>query len=110
MAILQIADNYSNNAVDVVQVVYTSPATQSTVIESFTAANNSTVNASYTAYITSITGSDIPQIPFKIVVWGEIDLGIGLVNQIIPAGGTLKIESSAADSIYFTVTGRTIDS
>jgi hypothetical protein len=108
MTTLQIASNYSNNIADTIQTAYTSPATSSTVIESFTAANNSGVNASYKAYIVSSDGTEQPLRPFKVVVWGEIDLGIGIVNQAIPAGGFLKVESSAINSIYFTVTGREV--
>lgn len=109
MATLQISDNFSNTIVDTVQTVYTAPQLQNVSIESFTAANNSTVNASYKAYIISPLNKEFPQRPFKVVVWGEVDLGIGIVNQVIPAGGSLKVESSAIDSIYFTVTGREID-
>lgn len=108
MTTLQIASNYSNNIADTVQTVYTAPTTSATVIESFTAANNSGVNASYKAYIVSSDGIEQPLRPFKVVVWGEIDLGIGIVNQAIPAGGSLKVESSVVDSIYFTVTGREV--
>ena len=110
MATLQISDNFSNTIIDTVQTVYTAPQLQNVVIESFTAANNSAVNASYKAYIISPLDKEFPQRPFKVVVWGEVDLGIGIVNQAIPAGGSLKVESSAIDSIYFTVTGREIDS
>ena len=110
MAIEQIADNFTNTIVDTVQKVFAAPANKSVVIESFTAANNSVVNASYKAYIVSSTGTLKPQIPFKVIVWGENDLGIGIVNQTIPPGGELRVESSAINSIYFTVTGRTVDS
>lgn len=110
MAILQIVDSFVNGVVDDPQVAYTAPATQNVLIESFTAANLSNVNASYKAYIVSATGTDRAQIPLKVVVWGENDLGIGIVNQVIPKGGTLKLESSATNSIFFTATGRTIDS
>lgn len=108
MATLQIVDNGVNTIADTVQEFYTSPAGQSTLIESFTASNTSQVNASYTAYIQSPGGVLQAQIPFRVVVWGENDLGIGIVNQVIPPGGSLRIESSAIDSIYFTVTGRQI--
>lgn len=107
---LQIVDNYSNTLVDTVQVAYTAPSDKNVVIDSFTAANNSSVSANYTAYIKSNTGEEVPQIPYKIVVWGENDLGIGIVNQVIPAGGQLLFESSAIDSIYFTVSGREFSS
>ena len=109
MTTKQIVDNFKNTVVDTVQTVFTA-GTSGVVIESFTAANNSNINASYKAYIVSQDGAEQPQRPFKVVVWGELDLGIGLVNQVIPAGGMLRVESSALDSIYFTVTGRSIDS
>ena len=108
MATSQISDNFSNTIVDTVQTVYTAPSDKSVVIESFTATNNSSVNASYKAYIVSPGGVQKPTRPFKVVVWGEVDLGIGINNQAIPAGGSLRVESSALDSIYFTVTGREV--
>lgn len=107
MATKQIINNYSNDVANAMQVAYTAPSTNGVVIESFTAANNSGVNASYKAYIV-VGGIEKPQIPFKIVTWGEIDLGIGLVNQVIPAGGELRFESSTINSIYFTITGREV--
>ena len=108
MATIQIVANLTVRVLDTPQVLYIAPAGQDVVIESFTASNTSTVNANYTAYIQSSFGATQPQIPYKIVVWNENDLGIGIVNQIIPAGGTLKVECSALTSIYFTVTGREI--
>ena len=108
MTTKQIVSNFSNTAADLAEGVFTAATTNNVVIESFTATNNSGVNASYKAYIVSPAGVEQPQRPFKIVVWGEVDLGIGIINQVIPAGGTLKVESSAIDSIYFTVTGREV--
>ena len=108
VATKQIVDNLTINVIDTPQVLYTAPVGQDVVIESFTASNTSSVNASYKAYIVSSLGAEQPQIPFKVVVWGENDLGIGIVNQVIPAGGALKLEASALNSIYFTVTGREI--
>lgn len=105
MAIIQLSDNFVNNAIDTVEPIFTA-GTKGVVIEAFTAANNSTVNASFRAYIKTASGSLQPQIPFQTVVWGKNDLGIGIVNQIIPAGAQLMVEASALDSIYFTVTGR----
>jgi len=108
MTTKQIVDTFSNSSVDAVEVAYTSPEANSVIIEAFTASNTSSIKASYSAYIQTATGDLHPQIPFRIVVWGENDLGIGIVNQVIPAGATLKIKSSAINSIYFTVTGREI--
>ena len=107
MATAQILANVTNTVIDTPQTLFTA-GSRGVVIESFTAANNSIVNASYKAFIVS-TDTEQPQRPFKIVVWGEVDLGIGIVNQIIPAGGSLRFETSAIDSIYFTVTGREVD-
>ena len=106
---IQIVDNQTNATADTPDKVYTSPVLPSTgtVIDSFTAANTSSVNASYKAYIVNSSGLPVnPQRPFKIVVWGEIDLGSGLVGQVIPPGGSLQVEASAINSIYFTVSGR----
>lgn len=102
----QIIQNRANTIADTRQVFFTAPlGGNGTQINSVTASNNSTVNASYKAYITDLVTSDQPVIPFKVVVWGENDLGIGLVNQVIPPGGTLSFESSAIDSIFFNVAG-----
>lgn len=106
MATKQIVDNFKNTAINTVQTAFT--ATLPVVIEAFTATNNSTVNASYKVYIVSASGVEVPIIPFKVIVWGKLDLGIGVNNQVIPTGGHLKVESSALDSIYFTVTGREV--
>ncbi len=105
MATIQIADNAVNTSVDTPQVIFTAGSVGVT-IESFTASNTSAVNASYKAYIKTIAGPLQPQRPFKVVVWGESDLGIGVVNQLIPANAQLLVEASATSSIYFTVTGR----
>ena len=106
MATKQLVDNFLNTIVDTVQVAFNAPSDKDVVIDVFTVTNNSAVNASYKAYIKSATGVLAPIIPFKIVVWGENDLGIGVVNQVIPAGGSLQVESSALLSLYFTASGR----
>lgn len=106
MATKQLTDNFLNTILNTAQVAFSSPADKNVIIDVFTITNNSAVNASYKAYIKSATGSLVPIIPFKIVVWGENDLGIGVVNQVIPAGGSLQVESSALNSLYFTASGR----
>jgi hypothetical protein len=101
-----LAVNFTNTIANTQQTVYTSPATGSgTRIDSFTAVNNGTVNSSYMAYIDNNISSDVPIIPFKVVVWGELDLGIGLVNQTLQPGASLKVESSSTGEIYFNVSG-----
>lgn len=105
---MNLVNNFVNTGVDSPQEAF--KASKDTLITSFTAANNSTVNASYKAYIVKSGENPLqPVIPLQIVVWGENDLGIGIVNQVIPAGGSLYVESSATNSIYFTVSGREIE-
>lgn len=105
---MNLANNFVNTVIDGPEKVF--EASKDTLITSFTASNNSNVNASFKAYITSLNEEPKnPQIPMKIIVWGENDLGIGIVNQVIPAGGSLYVESSALGSIYFTVSGREIE-
>lgn len=106
MTTKQVVDNFVNTTASI-EIAFTA-TTFPVVIEAFTASNTSTVNAAYTCYLSSASGPLKAQIKDKVVVWGENDLGIGIVNQIIPVGGTLKIESTAINSIYFTVTGREI--
>jgi len=108
MASSQLVDNFVNTFVDTAQETRTINTTNDIAIDVFTVTNNSAVNASYKAYIKSSTGILTPIIPFKVVVWGENDLGIGIVNQVIPKGGSLQVESSALDSLYFTVSGRVL--
>ena len=106
MATKQLIDNFLNTIVDTVQIAFSAPVDKDVVIDAFTVTNNSVVSASYKAYVKSASGTLAPIIPFKIVVWGENDLCIGIVNQVIPAGGSLQVESSALTSLYFTASGR----
>ena len=101
-----LAVNFKNTITDSQQTLYTSPSTGAgTRIDSFTAANTGGINASYAAYIDNGISDNAPIIPFNIVVWGESDLGIGLVNQVVPPGASIKVESSLLSGIYFTVSG-----
>ena len=96
-----------NTLIDTPQNIYTSPpAGNGTIINAFTATNNSTSNKSYKAYIVTTGGSaDNPQLPFKIILWDDIDLGTGIDGQVIPPGGALYAECNAIDSVYFTISG-----
>lgn len=108
MTVKNLSTNFVNTSIDTPQVVFT--ATNPVKIDAFTATNNSTVNASYQAYIVpSGESANNPVIPFEIVVWGENKLGIGIVNQVVPEGGTIQVESSALNSLYFTISGREIE-
>ena len=108
MATKQLIDNFVNTIIDTAEAAFTAPVDKDVVVDVFTVANNSTVNASYKAYIKSVSGTLTPIIPTQFVVWGEQDLGVGLAGQVVPAGGTLQVESSALTSLYFTASGREI--
>ena len=97
-----------NSAADTPQAIYTSPATgNGTIITAVTAANNSTSNKSYKAYIVNAGDTvENPQRPFKIIIWADIDLATGIDGQTIPPGGSLYVEASEADAVYFTVSGK----
>jgi len=97
-----------NTLADTPQSIYTSPPNgNGTIINAFTAANNSTSNKSYKAYIVGKEGvAENPQLPFRIVIWADIDLGTGIDGQTIPPGGSLYVECSAANSVYFTLSGK----
>lgn len=105
----RLVNNFVNISADALQTAYSSEAAGSgTRIDSFTASNTSAVNASYSVYIDDGINAVQPIIQDKIVVWGENDLGIGLVNQVVPPDSTIKIESSAIGSIYFTIAGKAL--
>jgi hypothetical protein len=103
-----LVNSGQNTLADTIQDFYTSPASGAgTLIAAFTATNNTGANQSYKAYIYDSTGGLIDAvIPLKIVVRNRFDLGAGIVNHLIPPGGSLRMESSAADSIAFRVTGK----
>ncbi len=97
-----------NTIADTPQSIYTSPSRgNGTIITAVTVANNSTSNKSYKAYIVGEGESVVnPQTPFRIVIWADIDAGTGIDGQTIPAGGSLYVEASAANAVYFTVSGK----
>lgn len=106
----QLIDNKANTIANTIQTLFNAPDTgNGVIIDAFTASNTSSANASYKAYITSASGTIAnPQQPFQVVVWGRKDLGSGLVNHLIPPGGKLSMETSALDSVYFTVSGKEV--
>lgn len=102
-----LAGARENIAADTIEEFYKSPSSgDGTVITAFSAVNNSGANASYKAYIYSAAGTAVnPVIPIKIVVRNRFDVGPSITNQLIPNGGTLRLESSAAGAITFTISG-----
>lgn len=105
----RLVNNFVNSIADTLQTVYSSDATGGgTRIDSFTASNTGTVNSSYSVYIDDGINPVQPIIKNKIVVWGENDLGIGLINQVVPPSATIKVETTAIDRIYFTIAGQVL--
>ncbi len=105
-----LVNNAKSSSADTVEPFFTSDTNgDGTIITAFSAINSTNVNASYIAYIydaSSTTDSKNPAIPLTKVVRKRFDLGASIVNQVIPAGGTLRMESSTANSISFRVSGR----
>jgi len=103
-----LVDNTTVSDPDLVTQVYSSPTTGAgTLITAFTATNISPASVSYKAYIVDKTGVvGGPVIPQKIVVKDRFDSGPSIVNHVIPAGGSLRLENSTGDGISFFVTGR----
>jgi len=109
MADVVIVNSKENVVANTIEQVYLSPNSgNGTIITAFSAINNSGVNASYKAYIYDAGGAAVnPTIPIKIVVRNRFDVGPSITNQLIPNGGTLRVESSAAGSITFLLSGIT---
>jgi hypothetical protein len=105
----RLINNFVNTIANTIQTSYATAATgDGTRIDSFTASNDSTVNAAYSVYINDGVNPVKAIIKDKIIVWGTNDLGIGLVNQVIPPNAILQIESTAINSIYFTIAGQVL--
>ena len=104
----QLVNNFTNTVIDTPEIAYESPLSGGgTEINAITAANNSDSNKSYKAYIVDKDGiATNPQRPYRIIIWGEIDLVDGIDGQVIPPGGTLQVECNAVGSVYFTVSGK----
>lgn len=84
-------------------------AVEDTLIKAVTASNPTTINASYQMNIVPSSGDTTkPEIPFQVVIRLDADNGADVVNHVIPKGGTLRISTSAANSIAFRVTGRVL--
>jgi len=108
MAVTVLVNSEQTSAANTIEQFYLSPVSGGgTVITAFTATNNTASNRTYKAYIFDSTGAILPAVtPLKIIVRNRLDTGSGVINQIIPAGGTLRMESDLADSIAFRVTGK----
>lgn len=102
-----LAFNFESSAPDTIEAAYTAPVNSSGVrVKAFTASNDSSASVSYKAYIYNSAGVPVKSvIPMTIVVKDTADNGASLIGQVIPAGGTLRIESSTANALNFYITG-----
>lgn len=107
MTDLVLVSNQKSLIADTVENFYSSPSGgEGTIIKSFTATNDSGINRSYKAYIFSSTGTPDAVVPFKVVIRNRFDSAAALIGQVIPPGGSLRMESSLASSINWYVTGK----
>lgn len=107
MAETVLVNSVQNSIANTIQDFYPASAQGAgTRISAFTATNNTESSKTYKAYIYDASGAAIQAvIPQKIIVPDRFDLGPSIVGQVIPAGGSLRMESSDANSIAFRVTG-----
>lgn len=109
---LNLIQNSSNTAVDTVEVFYTADnGIVGVEITKFTAVNNSGSSVSFKGYIYDSTGGLVDAIiPMTIVVKDKFNPGYSAVGHLIPPGGSLRLESSAAGGLNYFCTGRVISS
>lgn len=102
-----LVNSEQNASANAIESFYDSPSSSDgTLITAFSAVNNSGANATYIAYLYDSSGDLIEAIiPQKIVVRKRFDVGPTITNQLIEPGGSLRMESSAASSIAFRVSG-----
>jgi len=96
------------SAANTPQVFYTSPSNGlGTIITNFTASNDTIATRTQKAYIVPKGGSaTVPLLPKRAIVQDRTDISPEMAGQLIPAGGTLQMESDTASSIAWTVSGR----
>lgn len=100
-----LVDGITASLANTLEIIFT--AVEDTLIKAVTASNPTTINASYEMNIVPASGGITkPEIPFQVVIRLDADNGADVVNHVIPKGGTLRISTSAANSIAFRVTGR----
>jgi len=104
----QLVASQKASAADTPQIFYTSPSNAlGTIITNFTASNDTAATITYKAYIVPSGGSaTVPIVPKKAIVINRTDVSPEMAGQLIPAGGTLQMESDSANSISWTVSGR----
>ena len=94
-------------APDTLEIIYV--ASVDTLIKAVTASNTTEINAAYTFNIVPADANITkPEIPYRIVVRLASDTAAEVINHVIPNGGTLRVSTTAANSIAFRVTGRVL--
>ena len=106
-----IVQNKSNSAADAIENFFVSPSganQNGTKIKAFTASNDTAISHSYKAYIYDSSGNPVlAVIPQTIVVRDRADYGASIIGQVIPKGGSLRMESTTTDASFlnYYVTG-----
>ena len=99
--------NKQSDNPDTIEVFFSADTGNDFKVKAFTASNNTETSQSYRAYIYNAGGGSVPPIiPMTIVVRDRKHHGESIVGQIIPANGSLRIESSSANGLNFYVTGQ----
>ena len=103
-----LINNTKISAPDVITILYTSPTGGGgTIVTAFTASNDSATGQSYKGYIYDVSGALVGSvIPFTVIARDRFHSGPSMVNQVVPAGGTIRIENSTGDGLNFYATGR----
>ena len=99
--------NAQSSVADAVEILFT--ADEDTQITAFTATNNTGVNRSYRVYIYDSTSTPEANSPTKFVTsLRGFDLAPAIIGHLVPKGGTIRVESSAANSLVFRATGQLV--
>ena len=107
MATTVFVNSVPNSLANTVQSFYNAPAGGGgAIITAFTATNNTGANASFRAYIFDSSGGILGAVlPLSVVIRNRFNPGNAIVNQVIPAGGSLRMETNIIGAIDFRVTG-----
>lgn len=104
-----LVEGFQNSAENAVEIVYSASA--DTLITAFTVTNNTGVNRSYRAYVYDSAGNATPAIvPLKFVTANRgFNIASPILGHIVRKGGSIRVESSAASSLAFWVSGQILE-
>lgn len=113
MADSTLVSSAQNTSADTIEIFFTaltsSQGGSGVRIKAFTASNDAGGGSvSYKAYIYDATGTQAASraiVPQTIVVKDKFDLAPSSITHLIPPGGSLRMQSSTANALTFTVTG-----